>query len=155
MAKEVKTIGVLTSGGDAPGMNAAIRAVVRHGNQQGTEGKRYHERVRRPSSGGDCGYERPQRGRYHSDAAERFCYTARCPEFTTAEGQQKGAEICRRHGIDGLVVIGGDGSFQGAGEAVRSWDQHRRPSGNHRPGYCLYGLHHRLRHGGQHSHGRH
>ena len=43
-------------------------------------------------------------------------YTARCPEFTTAEGQQKGAEICRRHGIDGLVVIGGDGSFKGAGK---------------------------------------
>ena len=43
-------------------------------------------------------------------------YTARCPEFTTAEGQQKGAEICRKHGIDGLVVIGGDGSFKGAGK---------------------------------------
>ena len=43
-------------------------------------------------------------------------YTARCQEFTTAEGQKKGAEICRKHGIDGVVVIGGDGSFQGAGK---------------------------------------
>ena len=65
MAKEVKTIGVLTSGGDAPGMNAAIRAVVRTAINKGLKVKGYHERVRRPSSGGDCGYERPQRGRYH------------------------------------------------------------------------------------------
>ena len=52
-----------------------------------------------------------------SDTIERggtILYTARCAEFRTAEGQQRGAEICRKHGIDGLVVIGGDGSFAGA-----------------------------------------
>ena len=58
-------------------------------------------------------------------------YTARCKEFTTAEGQQKGAEICRKHGIDGMVVIGGDGSFRGAGKLSCPGHQYNRPSGNH------------------------
>ena len=57
-------------------------------------------------------------------------YTARCKEFTTPEGQQRGAEICRKHGIDGMVVIGGDGSFRGARKTLRPWDQHHWPSRN-------------------------
>ena len=115
MAKAVKTIGVLTSGGDAPGMNAAIRAVVRvainkglkvKGIMRGYAGLLEEEIVDMESTS-------------VSDTINRggtILYTARCKEFTTPEGQQRGAEICRKHGIDGLVVIGGDGSFKGAGK---------------------------------------
>ena len=115
MAKTVKTIGVLTSGGDAPGMNAAIRAVVRgaiakgmkvKGIMRGYAGLLQEEIIDMESTS-------------VSDTINRggtILYTARCTEFTTAEGQQLGAEICHKHGIDGMVVIGGDGSFRGAGK---------------------------------------
>ena len=115
MAKEVKTIGVLTSGGDAPGMNAAIRAVVRtaickglkvKGIMRGYAGLLQEEIVDMDSTS-------------VADIINRggtILYTASCKEFTTAEGQQRGAEICKKHGIDGIGVIGGDGSFQGAGK---------------------------------------
>ena len=111
----IKTIGVLTSGGDAPGMNAAIRAVVRtaihnginvKGLMRGYAGLLQEEIVDMDSTSVS---EIIHRG-------GTILYTARCQEFTTAEGQKKGAEICRKHGIDGVVVIGGDGSFQGAGK---------------------------------------
>ena len=111
--KTIKTIGVLTSGGDAPGMNAAIRAVVRRGLSSGLNVKGIYK-----------GYNGllneeivDMSAKDVSDTIERggtILYTARCSEFRTAEGQQRGAEICRKHGIDGLVVIGGDGSFAGA-----------------------------------------
>ena len=111
--KQIKTIGVLTSGGDAPGMNAAIRAVVRRGLSSGLNVKGIYK-----------GYNGllneeivDMSARDVSDTIERggtILYTARCAEFRTAEGQQRGAEICKKHGIDGLVVIGGDGSFAGA-----------------------------------------
>ena len=113
MSKEIKTIGVLTSGGDAPGMNAAVRAVVRtavtagckvKGIQKGYAGLLEEEII--DLNAGSV-----------SDILNRggtFLYTARCEEFRTEEGQKKGAEICRKHGIDGIVVIGGDGSFRGA-----------------------------------------
>ena len=111
--KQIKTIGVLTSGGDAPGMNAAIRAVVRRGLSSGLNVKGIYK-----------GYNGllneeivDMTARDVSDTIERggtILYTARCAEFRTVEGQERGAEICRKHGIDGLVVIGGDGSFAGA-----------------------------------------
>ena len=100
---KIKTIGVLTSGGDAPGMNAAIRAVVRRGLKgilKGYNGLLNEEII--DMSAKDV-----------SDTIERggtILYTARCAEFRTEEGQKRGAEICRKHGIDGLVVIGGDPS---------------------------------------------
>lgn len=113
MAKEVKTIGVLTSGGDAPGMNAAIRAVVRRSISKGLSVKGIYK-----------GYNGllneeiiDMTARNVSDTIARggtILYTARCAEFRTEEGQKRGAEVCRKHGIDGLVVIGGDGSFMGA-----------------------------------------
>ena len=115
MAKEVKTIGVLTSGGDAPGMNAAIRAVVRTAINKGRKVKG----IMRGYAGLLQEEIVDMNGLSVADIIGRggtVLYTARCPEFTTAEGQQKGAEICRKHGIDGLVVIGGDGSFKGAGK---------------------------------------
>lgn len=113
MAKEINTIGVLTSGGDAPGMNAAIRAVVRQALYKGKKVK---------------GIKRGYAGLLNeeivdmdatsvSDTISRggtILQTARCMEFTTPEGQQKGADICKKNGIDAVVVIGGDGSFQGA-----------------------------------------
>lgn len=113
MANEVKTIGVLTSGGDAPGMNAAIRAVVRSALSKGLKVK-----------GIKYGYS----GLLNEDIIDMdsmsvsdivqkggtILYTARCLEFKELEYQKKGAEICRKHGIDGIVVIGGDGSFNGA-----------------------------------------
>lgn len=110
---KVQTIGVLTSGGDAPGMNAAIRGVVRTACKMGIKVK---------------GIKRGYAGLLNeeivdmdsmsvSDIIHRggtILYTARCMEFMTEEGQKKAAEICRKHGIEGLVVIGGDGSFRGA-----------------------------------------
>ncbi len=113
MANEINAIGVLTSGGDAPGMNAAIRAVVR---EALVKGKKV------------MGIKRGYAGLLQEEIYEMtsldvadiiqmggtILQTARCKEFTTPEGQQKGAEICRKHGIDGMIVIGGDGSFRGA-----------------------------------------
>lgn len=113
MAKEIKTIGVLTSGGDAPGMNAAIRSVVRTAIARGIKVK-----------GIKKGYQGllneeiiDMEARSVSDIIQRggtILGTARCKEFKTKEGQQKGADICKKHGIDGIVVIGGDGSYRGA-----------------------------------------
>ena len=113
MAKEIKTIGVLTSGGDAPGMNAAIRAVVREALGKGLKVKG----IKRGYAGLLQEEIVDMEVRSVSDTIQRggtILQTARCKEFTTAEGQQKGAEICRKHGIDGVIVIGGDGSFGGA-----------------------------------------
>ena len=115
MAKEVKTIGVLTSGGDAPGMNAAIRAVVRTAINKGLKVKG----IMRGYAGLLQEEIVDMDGTSVADTIGRggtILYTARCPEFMTSEGQEKGAEICKKHGIDGLVVIGGDGSYRGAGK---------------------------------------
>ena len=115
MAKEVKTIGVLTSGGDAPGMNAAIRAVVRTALNKGLKVKG----IMRGYAGLLQEEIVDMNGKSVADIIGRggtILYTARCPEFTTPEGQQLGADMCRKHGIDGLVVIGGDGSYRGAGK---------------------------------------
>lgn len=113
MASKVKTIGVLTSGGDAPGMNAAIRAVVRTAMAEGVNVKG----IRRGYMGLLEEDIIDMKSRDVSDIIQRggtILYTARCPEFIKSEGQDKGAAICKKHGIEGLVVIGGDGSFMGA-----------------------------------------
>ncbi len=114
MSGKVKTIGVLTSGGDAPGMNAAIRGVVRTALDRGLKVK---------------GIKRGFAGLLHEEIEDMekksvseiiqhggtILYTARCEEFKDIEYQKKAADICRKHGIDGIVVIGGDGSYRGAG----------------------------------------
>lgn len=111
----VKTIGVLTSGGDAPGMNAAIRAVVRAAIKKGMR----VVGIRRGYNGlihGDI-FEMDMRS--VSDIIQRggtLLYTARCPEFRYEEGLQKAKKTCVEQGIDGIVVIGGDGSFRGAAD---------------------------------------
>lgn len=109
----MKSIAVLTSGGDAPGMNPAVRAVVRTACQRGI--KVY---------GVDRGYTGLIKGDIHemnlrsvSDIITRggtILYSARCPEFKTEEGLQKAVAACKKFGIDGMVIIGGDGSFRGA-----------------------------------------
>ena len=113
MAKEIKTIGVLTSGGDAPGMNAAIRAVVRTALNKGLKVKGIQKGYNGLLNDEIIDMDK----RSVADIIQRggtVLYTARCMEFMTEEGQKKGAEVCRKHGIDGIVVIGGDGSFRGA-----------------------------------------
>ena len=110
---DIKTIGILTSGGDAPGMNAAIRAVVRTAISEGMN----VIGVRRGYAGLIASDIIPLQMRSVSDIINRggtMLYTARCPEFVTDEGQTVAAENCRKLGIDGMVVIGGDGSFRGA-----------------------------------------
>ena len=109
----MKTIAVLTSGGDAPGMNAAIRAVVRAGISMGLNVKG----IRRGYAGLIEGDIIDMDARSVSDIIHRggtMLYTARCPEFKTQEGVDKAIASCKAHGIDGIVVIGGDGSFRGA-----------------------------------------
>lgn len=117
--KKMRTIGVLTSGGDAPGMNAAIRAVVRTGAYYGLK---------------VCGIKRGYNGlingeidemtpREVSDILQRggtCLMTARCLEFKDQEGVDRGIKISKVFGLDGLVVIGGDGSFRGARDLSNS-----------------------------------
>lgn len=113
MEKAISTIGVLTSGGDAPGMNAAIRSVVRTAIARGIKVMG----IRKGYNGLLTGDVFEMDSRSVSDIIQRggtILQTARCKEFLTAEGQQRGADMCKVFGIDGLVVIGGDGSFQGA-----------------------------------------
>ena len=118
MENAVNTIGVMTSGGDAPGMNAAIRAVVRTCISNGVKVK---------------GIRRGFAGLLEEDIEDldnlsvsniiqtggTILYTARCTEFKKKEFQKQGAEICKKHGIEGVVVIGGDGSFNGASKLAK------------------------------------
>lgn len=109
----MKKIGVLTSGGDAPGMNAAIRSVVRKAIYHGLEvyGIKYGYQG---LIDGDI--EKMELGSV-GDIIQRGgtkLYSARCEEFKTEEGQLKGIEQMKKHGIEGLIAIGGDGTFMGA-----------------------------------------
>lgn len=113
MANKIKTIAVLTSGGDAPGMNAAIRAVARTAIAKGLKVKGIKRGYMGLLNEEIIDFE----ARNVSDIIQRggtILGTARCLEFKKAEYQKKGADICRKHGIDGIVVIGGDGSYRGA-----------------------------------------
>ena len=115
MENAVKRIGVLTSGGDAPGMNAAIRAVVRSALSRGIE---------------VVGIRRGWQGLINGDFVQMdsssvsriinrggtILYTARSDEFRTKEGQEKAYNTCKLLGLDGIVAIGGDGTFRGAQE---------------------------------------
>jgi 6-phosphofructokinase 1 len=108
-----KRIGVLTSGGDAPGMNAAIRAVVRAGLAQGWE----VWGIRRGYAGLLAGEARPLGARDVGGIIQlggTILGSARCPEFKTPEGLKKAVEVLDRLGIEALVVIGGNGSQKGA-----------------------------------------
>ena len=114
----IKKIAVLTSGGDAPGMNAAVRAVVRTALGKGVE----VYGVYRGYNGLIHGDLVPLNLRSVSDIIHRggtALYTARSPEFCTEEGMQKAMDTCAKYGIEGLIVAGGDGSFRGAQDLTR------------------------------------
>ena len=113
MSKKFKKIGVLTSGGDAPGMNAAIRTVVRSALAEGVEVMGIY----RGYSGLIRGDIRPLEMRDVSNTMNHggtFLYSDRCPEFKTEEGMKKAIDTCKAFGIDGIVALGGDGTFRGA-----------------------------------------
>ena len=113
MQNAVKRIGVLTSGGDAPGMNAAIRSVVRSALARGIE----VIGIRRGWQGLITGDFVQMDGSSVSRIINRggtILYTARSEEFRTEEGQKKAAATCKLLGLDGIVAIGGDGTFRGA-----------------------------------------
>ena len=108
----IKRIGVLTSGGDAPGMNAAVRSVVRSASSLGIECLG----IRRGYNGlisGDIEKLGPESVSRLINRGGTVLYTARSEEFRTEQGRKKAAEVCRLFGIDGLVAIGGDGTFRG------------------------------------------
>lgn len=118
MSENQKTIGVLTSGGDAPGMNAAVRAVVRAALKKGMR----VVGINRGYNGLINGDLIEMNMRSVSDIIHRggtILYTARCLEFKEEAGVLKAKETCIENGIDGVVVIGGDGSFRGAADLSR------------------------------------
>ena len=109
----MKTIGVLTSGGDAPGMNAAVRAAVRGALSRGLKVKAIYKGY----AGLMSGEIRDMDARAVSDIVNKGgteLFSARCLEFKEEEGVLRGVEACKAAGIDGIVVIGGDGSYRGA-----------------------------------------
>lgn len=113
MGKNQKTIGILSSGGDAPGMNSAIRAVVRSALDKGIR----VIGIKRGFSGLLARDMMEMNVRSVSETLHRggtILYSARCPEFRDDAGVERGRKACEEMGIDGLVVVGGDGSFRGA-----------------------------------------
>lgn len=121
MANKISKIGVLTSGGDAPGMNAAVRAVVRTGIYNGLE----VFGVMRGYTGTIEDDIVPMHSRSVANIIQRggtILKTARCKEFYEKEGREVAFKNLRKHDIDGLVVIGGDGSFRGADIFSREFD---------------------------------
>jgi len=121
MEKKVTKIAVLTSGGDAPGMNAAIRAVVRTGNYYGME---VYGSMRGYQGLIDDDIFRME-NRSVANIIQRggtILKTARCKEFYEVEGRKKAYETLKKRGINGLIIIGGDGSFRGAGKFSQEFD---------------------------------
>lgn len=119
MSVEIKTIGILTSGGDAPGMNAAVRAAARTAIYKGMR----VFGIRRGYAGLLANDMFEMNIRSVSEILHRggtVLYTARSHEFNSREGVQKAKEVCIRNGIDGLVCIGGDGTFRGARDLCNS-----------------------------------
>ena len=111
----MKTIGILTSGGDAPGMNAAVRAVARTAMNRGMD----VYGIKRGYCGLISGEVFKMEERSVSGILQRggtCLYTARCPEFRHEEGLQKAKSKCEELGLEGIVVVGGDGSFRGAAD---------------------------------------
>ena len=109
----IKRIGVLTSGGDAPGMNACVRAVVRTALYHGIE----CYGIRRGYNGlitGDVIRLDEKNISHTINRGGTILYTARSKEFLTEEGQKKAVSTCRFLGLEGIIAIGGDGTFRGA-----------------------------------------
>ena len=117
----IKTIGLLTSGGDAPGMNAAIRAVTRSAIYNGFKVKGIYHGYKGLVDGEivDFKTENVSNILHHGGTILK---TARCQEFMTVEGRQQAYENIKKHKIDALVVIGGDGSLSGARQFANEFD---------------------------------
>lgn len=121
MKKKITKVGVLTSGGDAPGMNAAIRAVVRSSIYFGLE----VYGIRRGYAGMVEGDIFKMESKSVANIIQRggtILKTARCDEFKSPEGRKKAYDNIKKLGIDGLIVIGGDGSFRGANAFSNEFD---------------------------------
>ncbi|MBP2690347.1 MAG: 6-phosphofructokinase, partial [Muribaculaceae bacterium] len=110
---EIKCVGILTSGGDAPGMNAAIRAVTRAAIFNGLKVKGIYRGYRGLIADEIVDFKTQNVSNIIQQGGT-ILKTARCKEFTTPEGRQLAYDVIRRHEIDALVVIGGDGSLSGA-----------------------------------------
>ena len=111
--KEFKKIGILTSGGDAPGMNAAVRAVARTALKHGVEVVAIYRGYSGLIDGDVKKFDVRDVSNIISHGGTAL-YSDRCPEFKTKEGMQKALDTCKKFGIDGVVAIGGDGTFRGA-----------------------------------------
>ena len=156
----VKRIGVLTSGGDAPGMNPCVRAVVRTALYRGLE----CYGIRRGWNGlitGDIVRLDEKSVSHTINRGGTILYTARSQEFMTEEGQRRAVSTCKFLGLDSIIAIGGDGTFRGALELSRMGipvgaeqvrHQRHRHSRHHRQRYLLHQLLHWLRHRRQHRH---
>jgi len=120
MAKQFKKIGVLTSGGDAPGMNAAVRAVTRYALKMGLEVYGIYEGYQGLIDGkGSIKKFAPHDVANIIDKGGTMLYSARCVQFKEEEYMQKAVDVCHEFGIDGIVTIGGDGTFRGASDLCR------------------------------------
>ena len=120
MAKTFKKIGVLTSGGDAPGMNAAVRAVTRYALSRGIEVYGIYEGYKGLIEGkGSIKKFSPADVANIIDKGGTMLYSARCVEFKEEEYMQKAVDTCHEFGIDGIVTIGGDGTFRGASDLCK------------------------------------
>ena len=115
MEAKVKKIGVLTSGGDAPGMNAAIRAITRSALAKGIKVVGINRGYQGLIEGDfiDMTYSSVSR---IINRGGTMLYSARCEEFRHKEGIQKAVDMCKNNGIEGIVAIGGDGTFRGAAD---------------------------------------
>ena len=118
MAQQFKKIGVLTSGGDAPGMNAAVRAVVREARDHDVEVVAIYEGYKGLIEGNVRVFDMRDVSNIINHGGT-ILYSARSPEFKTEEGMAKAVDTCRKNGIEGIVCIGGDGTFRGATDLSR------------------------------------
>ena len=120
MAKQFKKIGILTSGGDAPGMNAAVRAVTRYALNRGLEVYGIYEGYQGLIDGkGSIKKFAPHDVANIIDKGGTMLYSARCVQFKEEEYMQKAVDVCHEFGIDGIIAIGGDGTFRGASDLCR------------------------------------
>ncbi len=120
MEKQFKKIGILTSGGDAPGMNAAVRAVTRFALKQGIEVYGIYEGYKGLLKGqGSIKKFAPHDVANIIEKGGTVLYSARCPEFKEDAGLRRAVEVCHEFGIEGIIAIGGDGTFRGASDLCR------------------------------------
>ena len=117
--KQLRRIAILTSGGDAPGMNAAIRAAARAALDKGVEVYGVYEGYQGLIDENMVLYKSPRELCNIINRSGTYLYTARCDAFKTPEGMAKVIDTCKKHNIDGVIAIGGDGTFRGATDLAK------------------------------------